>query len=197
MNEFIVVAIGASGGGLAPVRAITEALPRRCSAAVIVVMQVGPSGDLPEILNWHGRLPAIFGRDGEAIEAGRLYVAPPDRHMVLTPPGIIRLDAGPRIHNVRPAIDPLFESVARIYGPRAVGVVLSGRGEDGAASLRLIHERGGLALIQDPVEAREPEMPWAAFALDNPEVLPIERLSRRVFQFCSGMAVARSARAVQ
>jgi CheB methylesterase len=94
------------------------------------------------------------------------------------------------VHNTRPAIDPLFVSVAEIYGRRVAGVVLSGRGEDGAAGLRMIHNRGGLALIQDPVEAIEPEMPAAAFALDDPEVLPIEELSRRVFQFCSGTTVA-------
>jgi two-component system chemotaxis response regulator CheB len=81
-------------------------------------------------------------------------------------------------------------SVAEIYGRWVAGVVLSGRGEDGAAGLRMIHNRGGLALIQNPVEAIDPEMPAAAFALDDPEVLPIEELSRRVVQFCSGTTVA-------
>jgi two-component system chemotaxis response regulator CheB len=190
MTGFRVVAIGASDGGLDSVRLITEALPRNCGAAVIVVMQVGSHSDLPEILNWHGKLPAIFGREGDSIAPGRLYVAPPDRHMLVMAPGVIHLDAGPRVHNTRPAIDPLFVSVAEIYGRRVAGVVLSGRGEDGAAGLRMIHNRGGLALIQDPVEAIEPEMPAAAFALDDPEVLPIEELSRRVFQFCSGTTVA-------
>jgi two-component system, chemotaxis family, protein-glutamate methylesterase/glutaminase len=192
MSDFRVVAIGASAGGLDPVRLITEALPRNCGAAVIVVMHVGSGqSDLPEILNWHGKLPATFGREGEAIEPGRLYVAPPDRHMLVVAPGVIHLDAGPRVHNARPAIDPLFASVAGIYGRRVVGVVLSGRGEDGAAGLLMIHNRGGLALVQDPVEAAEPGMPAAAFARDDPEVLPIEQLSRRVFQFCSGTTVAR------
>ena len=187
MSEFRVVVIGASASGLDPVRLITQALPRKCGAAVIVVMQVGHNSDLPEILNWHGKLPALFGREGEAIEAGRLYVAPPDRHMVVMAPGVIHLDAGPRVHSTRPAIDPLFASVAEIYGRRVVGVVLSGRGEDGAAGLRMIHDHGGLALIQDPAEAAEPEMPAAARAQDDPEVLRIEQLSRRIFQFCSVM----------
>jgi two-component system, chemotaxis family, protein-glutamate methylesterase/glutaminase len=191
MSEFRVVVIGASAGGLDSVRLITEALPRNCGAAVIVVMQVGSrQGELPAILNWHGKVPAIFGRDGDSIEPGRLYVAPPDRHMLLVAPVVIHLDAGPRVHNTRPAIDPLFVSVAEIYGRRVAGVVLSGRGQDGAAGLRMIHNRGGLALVQDPVEATEPGMPAAAFALDDPEVLPIKQLSRRIFQFCSAMAVA-------
>jgi len=110
--------------------------------------------------------------------------------MLLVTPGLIHLDAGPRVHNTRPAIDPLFVSAAEIYGRRVVGVVLSGRGQDGAAGLQMIHDRGGLALVQDPVEATEPGMPAAAFALDDPEVLSIEQLSRRVFQFCSETTVA-------
>lgn len=144
MSEFRVVVIGASAGGLDPVRLITEALPRNCGAAVIVVMQVGSrQGELPAILNWHGKVPAILGREGDSIEPGRLYVAPPDRHMLLVTPGLIHFDAGPRVHNTRPA-----------------------------------------------AEATEPGMPAAAFALDNPEVLSIKQLSRRVFQFCSEMTVA-------
>lgn len=191
MSEFRVVVIGASAGGLNDVRLITEALPWKCGAAIIVVMQVGArQGELPAILNWHGKVPAIDGREGDPVEPGHLYVAPPDRHMLVVAPGLIHLDAGPKIHNTRPAIDPLFVSAAEIYGRRVVGVVLSGRGEDGAAGLRMIHDRGGLALVQDPLEATDPGMPQAAFALDDPEVLPIEQISRRVLQFCSTMAAA-------
>jgi hypothetical protein len=90
------------------------------------------------------------------------------------------------VYNTRPVIDPLFVSGAEIYGRRVVGVVLRGRDQDGAAGLRMIHNRDGLALVQDAVEASEPEMPAAAFALDDPEVMPIKQPSRRVFQFGNG-----------
>ena len=186
MSDFRVVAIGAAAGGLDAVRTITESLPRNCGAAVLVVMHVGASPSyLPEILNWHGKLPAEFAHDGEALEPGHLYVAPPDRHMRLVAPGVLHLDSGPKEHNTRPAVDPLFMSVARLYGPRAVGVVLAGRGEDGAAGLQRIHDCGGVALIQDPAEATPSGMPAAACTVDDPEILPIDQLARRISHYCA------------
>jgi two-component system, chemotaxis family, protein-glutamate methylesterase/glutaminase len=137
-----------------------------------------------------GRLPAAFAREGDRLETGRLYVAPPDRHMLLVAPGVVHLDAGPMVHNTRPAIDPLFMSAAATYGPRVVGVVLSGRGRDGAEGLRMIEQIGGMALAEDPARAAEGAMPAAAVASDDPEILPIDRLAKRVVQFCSGMSVA-------
>lgn len=187
MSEFPIVAIGAGSGGLDPVRTITEALPHECDAAIAVVFHTGaqPSA-LPEILSWHGRLPVVFGRSGAPLQPGCLYVAPPDHHMLVSRVGI-HLDRGTKVHNTRPAVDPLFVSAAMAFGPRVVGVVLSGLGSDGAAGLRTIRNHGGLALIQDPVEAASPQMPAAAFAQDDPEVLPIEQLAGRIVRFCAGM----------
>ena len=190
MSDFPVVAIGASVGGLDAVRLITEALPRDCGAAVLLVMHIGArQSDLPEILSWHGKLPAAFAREGDCLETGRLYVAPPDRHMVLVAPGIVHLDAGPKVHNTRPAVDPLFTSAAATYGRRVVGVVLSGRGQDGAEGLRTIRQRGGLALTEDPARAVDGAMPAAAVAADDPEILLIDRLAKRVAQFCLGKSL--------
>jgi two-component system chemotaxis response regulator CheB len=187
MEEFPVIAIGASVGGLDSVRLITEALPHNCGAAVLLVMHIGAlRSDLPFILNWHGKLPAAFAGEGDRLEAGRLYVAPPDRHMLLMPGGTVHLDAGPKVHYTRPAVDPLFRSVAATYGRRAVGVVLSGRSHDGAEGLQEIHQRGGLALAEDPAAASEPAMPAAAVAKADPEILPITLLAKRVARFCSG-----------
>ncbi len=185
MSNFPIVLIGAAEGGLKSIRQITEALPYDCGAAVATVFHTGsqPSA-VPEILSWHGKLPVVFGAEGTPLKPGHLYVAPPDRHMLLSRVGI-HLDRGSKVHDTRPAIDPLFVSAAMAFGPRVVGVVLSGLGKDGAAGLRTIHNRGGLALIQDPVEAAISEMPAAAFALDDPEVLPIEQLARRVAHFCA------------
>ena len=186
MKEFSVIVIGASTGGLTPVRTIAEALPARCKAAIAVTIHVGPYPSVvPEILNWHGKLPAAFGRDGELFNPGRIYVAPPDCHMLFQEPSIIRLDRGAKVHATRPAIDPMFASAARLYGRRVVGVVLSGNGKDGAAGLRLIHSQGGLALAQDPTEAPARHMPAAAVATNNPQLLPVAEIARRVAEFCA------------
>jgi two-component system chemotaxis response regulator CheB len=185
--DFPVLAIGASAGGLEAVRRITEALPRDCGAAVALVMHVGrlPS-KLPEILNWHGKLPAAFAEEGAVLEPGRIYVAPSDRHMLLEAPGRIHLDDGTLVHHTRPAVDPLFASAAATFGQRVVGVVLSGRGSDGAVGLRAIKDHGGLALVEDPARAAAPQMPLAAAADDAPEILPLDQLARRIARFCSG-----------
>jgi two-component system chemotaxis response regulator CheB len=147
--EFPVIA-GASAGALDAVRRITEALQRNCAAAVVVAFHIGaiPS-KLPEILSWHGKMPILFAEDGAALEPGRIYVAPPDHHVLLERPGRIRLYRGLKIHNTRPAVDPLFESAAAAFGRRVVGVVLSGRSRDGATGLKKIKDRGGLALVHD------------------------------------------------
>jgi two-component system, chemotaxis family, protein-glutamate methylesterase/glutaminase len=190
--DFPVLTIGASAGGLEAVRRITEALPRNCGAAVALVMHVGrlPS-QLPEILNWHGKLPAAFAEEGAVLEPGRIYVAPPDRHLLLQALGRIHLDDGTLVHHTRPAVDPLFASAAAAFGQRVVGVVLSGRGSDGAAGLRAIKDHGGLALVEDPARAAAPQMPLAAAADDAPEILPLDQLARRIARFCSG-GIARA-----
>lgn len=185
-SDFPIIAIGASAGALEAVRQITEALPRDCAAAIAIVFHIGPyPSHLPEILSWHGNLPVVFGEDGAVLEPGRIYVAPPDQHMLVESPGRIRIVSSLPVHHTRPAVDPLFASAAETFGSRVVGVVLSGRGKDGATGLRLrlIRNHGGLALVQDPVEAPVPQMPAAAFAEDDPEVLPIDQI-KRVAEFC-------------
>jgi two-component system, chemotaxis family, protein-glutamate methylesterase/glutaminase len=191
--EFHVIAIGASAGALDAVRRITEALPRNCAAAIVVVFHVGaiPS-QLPEILSWHGKMPVLFAEHGAALEPGRIYVAPPDHHVLLEGPGRIRLDHGSKVHNTRPAVDPLFTSAAAAFGRRVVGVVLSGRSKDGATGLKKIKDHGGLALVHDPEEASVPQMPAAAVAMASAEVLKIDRLALRVAQFCAGRGKAKS-----
>jgi two-component system chemotaxis response regulator CheB len=117
-SQFLVIAIGASAGALDAVRLITEALPRECAAAIAVVFHTGPHpSHLPKILSWHGRLPVVFGEEGAALEPGRIYVAPPDHHMLLEAPGRIRVVRSP-VHNTRPAVDPLFASAAVTFGPK-------------------------------------------------------------------------------
>ena len=177
-----IVVIGASEGGHEPLRRVIAALPVPCAAAVFVVLHIGPHGSLLPSLLDRADIPTVFAHDGAAIQAGHIYVAPPDHNMLLED-GRIRLNQGPKVSHTRPAIDPLFMSAADEYGSDVMGVVLSGDDGDGAFGLRAITERGGAALVQLP--AFKASMPDTALATDHPEALPIEEIVQRVRTFCS------------
>jgi len=181
---FSIVVVGASAGGLPPLRYLVEALPIPCAASIFVVMHIGANrSSLPALLARPG-LPADFAQDGTLIEDGRLYVAPPDQHMVLET-GLIRLNRGRKVNFTRPAADPLFESAAVAYGSRVVGIVLSGGGSDGARGLRMIEAKGGMVFIQHPGEAQFPSMPQTAIAADAPDAcLTISQIARRMATLC-------------
>lgn len=181
-----IIVIAASAGGLDPLRRIIAALPASCSAAVFIVMHIGPHrSTLPHLLTMTGKHPAVFAKDGALIEAGGIYVAPPDHHVILEA-DCIRLHQGPKVHHTRPAADPLFISAAETRGRRVMGIVLSGGDGDGAAGLRAISEHGGTALVQDPGEAAAPSMPRAAILADHPDAcLPVEGIVQRVQAFAS------------
>lgn len=118
---------------------------------------------LPEILEGAGPLPARHAEHGERLERGRIYIAPPDRHLLVRD-GAALLSRGPRVNCTRPAVDPLFRSAAEACGPRAIGVVLTGNLNDGTLGLHEIRLRGGRAVVQDPLEAESPGMPTSALA---------------------------------
>lgn len=180
-----IVVIGASSGGLGPLRRIIAELPARCTASIFVVMHIGSNQSvLPALLSRSG-LPAVFARDSASIEPGHIYVAPPDHHMLLEP-GRIRLSRGPKVHYTRPAADPLFLSAAEAYAERVVGIILSGGDGDGAPGLRMIKARGGMSLVQHPEEAEVPSMPRTAIALDHPDAcLSIAEISQLLADLCA------------
>ncbi|HKY76395.1 MAG TPA: chemotaxis protein CheB [Acidimicrobiia bacterium] len=170
-----VIVVGASAGGVEALSTLVRDLPEDLPAAVFVVLHMGPHSAtaLPKILGRRTKLPVDHPRDGEPIQPNRIYVAVPDHHMVLRD-GAIRVAPGPKENGHRPSIDTLFRSAAACYGPRVVGVILSGTRDDGTAGLRAIHDRGGVAIVQDPAEALFPGMPQAALAGDHPDhVLPV------------------------
>jgi two-component system chemotaxis response regulator CheB len=178
MKGHDIITIGASAGGVEALGALVGGLPADLPASVFVTLHV-PShraSSLPQILSKRGPLPAEHARDGQAIEPGRIFVAPPDQHLLIHE-GIVRLSRGPRENGVRPGIDPLFRTAARWYGPRVVGVVLSGTLDDGAAGLLAIKERGGIAVVQDPDDALFPWMPRAAMdVVDVDHALPASEI---------------------
>ncbi|MEU0529492.1 chemotaxis protein CheB [Amycolatopsis tolypomycina] len=165
-----LVVIGASAGGVEVLRTIVSALPPDFPAAVLVTMHLpaGTESALARILDRAGSLPARSARHGMPIEPGTVYVAPPDRHL-LTGEEVLVLTQGPTENGHRPAINATFRSAALTHGPKAVGVVLSGVLDDGAAGLRAIVDRGGVAVVQDPVDALYSGMPANALALVDTE----------------------------
>src|SRR5688572_14863018 len=115
--------------------------------------------------------------DGCRLQPGHVYVAPPDQHL-LVEPGHMRVTKGPREHNFRPAIDPLFRSAAQVYGPAAIGVILTGNLDDGTAGLWTIKKLGGVAVVQDPADALFPSMPRHALeSIDADHVVPLARIA--------------------
>jgi two-component system, chemotaxis family, protein-glutamate methylesterase/glutaminase len=174
-----IIVIGASAGGVSAVRDLVAKLPKDLPAALFLVLHLSPHGQsaLPEILTRAGPLPAFHPRDGAPIEPGRLYVAPPNRHLLLTDRQV-RLSLGPRENHTRPAIDPLFRSAAMHFGPRVIGVVLSGFLDDGAAGLAAIKSRGGITVVQDPTDALHDGMPRSAISVGTPDhVVPISEMA--------------------
>ena len=172
-----IVVIGASAGGVEALSTLVAELPRSLRAAVFVVLHVSRGRSvLPEILTRAGRLPAAHPADGDRIEYGQIYVARPDHHLTLEE-GVIRVVHGPTENGYRPAVDPLFRSAARVYGPRVVGVILTGALDDGTAGLAAVKEAGGVAVVQDPDEAFASSMPRSARAfVPVDHVLPVREI---------------------
>lgn len=142
---------------------------------------------LPDILTHTGYLPAAFAQNGDTIEAGHIYVAPPDCHMLIDTVNI-HLRRGPKVHFTRPAADPLFISAAEAWRDHVMGIVLSGGDSDGTAGLRAIGKHGGKAYVQDPSEAEIPDMPRSAIIRDHPDACySVEELARQVIGFCRSL----------
>jgi two-component system chemotaxis response regulator CheB len=158
-----LIVVGASAGGVEALSTLVAGLPADLAATVCIVLHIPPTATslLPMILGRAGPLPVSAAQDGAPLRQGQVYVAPPDHHLLIES-GYLRVVRGPRENRSRPAIDPMFRTAARSYGPRVIGVVLTGALDDGTVGLRAIKERGGIAIVQDPADAYFPDMPRSA-----------------------------------
>ncbi|MFC4426567.1 chemotaxis protein CheB [Deinococcus navajonensis] len=164
MNTAVpVVVVGASAGGVTALSALCAGLPAHFPAAVLVVLHIAADAPslLPNILGRAGPLPAHHPVSGEPLRPGHIYVAPPDYHLLVEPGGVT-LTRGPKENRSRPSVDALFRSAAYTYGPRVIGVILSGMLDDGVSGLYTIKRRGGQAVVQRPEEAEYDSMPATA-----------------------------------
>jgi two-component system chemotaxis response regulator CheB len=165
-NNWSPIVIGASAGGVEALLDLVSALPGDLDAPVFVCLHIsaGARGALPQILTRLNRLPASYPANGQRIQPGKIYISPPDHHMMIRGE-FIELTRGPKENGARPAIDPLFRSAAIHYSSRVIGVILSGALDDGSYGLQSIQASGGKVLVQDPTTALFSDMPEAALRL--------------------------------
>lgn len=177
-----LIAIGGSAGSLKPLKTLLGALPEDLPACVLICIHrhIRSNSFLTDALRGSGPLPVDQATDRVELSPGRIFVAPPDVHMVVAGT-CLRLSRGPRENSSRPAIDVLFRSVAASAGPNAIGVVLSGMLSDGAAGARALERCGAPVLVQHPDEAEFPEMPSAAMRAATASVsLPVKEIVDRL-----------------
>lgn len=182
-----IIVIGTSAGGIEACRTILGNLPSDFAASVFIVQHTGADspGVLDLILRRASNLPTVTPHDGEQIRPGHIYVARPDYHMLIEPSRIC-LSRGPKENRFRPAVDPLFRSAAQVYGPRVVGVVLTGGLDDGSAGLWAIKQLSGTAVVQNPDDALDRSMPASALRyVDVDYIQPLSKIGPLLVQLAA------------
>lgn len=176
--QFDVIAIGASAGGIEALHAVAAALPASFPVPVLVVQHMDPRHKslLAGLLGRRCRLKVKQASNDEEMQGGTIYIAQPDMHLIVRAGRLVLTDTK-QVHFSRPSIDLLFQSVADLYGDRAIGVILSGSGVDGADGTRAIKAKGGTTIVQDPASAAHAGMPHAARATNCVDfTLPLEEI---------------------
>ena len=185
-GKFEAVVVGASAGGIEALSKLLDGIPSGYPLPLIVVQHAHPSqdGTMFEHFNKRCRLAVQEAGDKEAVMEGHVYFAPPDYHLLVERDRTFSLSIDGKVNYSRPSIDVLFESAARVWLGRLVGIILTGANNDGAAGMRLIKEQGGLTIAQDPATAERSEMPQAAIdtgAVDR--VLTLEDIGSLLQEF--------------
>lgn len=185
METLKVVVIGGSAGGVELSLRLARDLPKDLDAAVFIVIHLSPSAPsaFAELLNRRSALPVAWAQHGEPIQPGRIYLCPPDLHLLLEERHMC-LGRGPRENGHRPAVDPLFRTAAHAHGPRVVGVIISGNLDDGSIGLREIRAMGGKAIVQNPDDAIYNGMPLNAIEEAGADaIVPAADLAATIAEF--------------
>ena len=177
--QFDIVAIAASAGGIKALAQLLPELPADFAAAIVIVLHLDPNTAslLPQVLTPMTSLPVRDANPGESLQAGTIYTAPPDHHLLIGADRTLRLTHTAKVNYSRPAADCTLVSVAERFGDRAIAVVLTGYGRDGAAGIQAIKQHGGRVIVQDPATANVASMPQAAIDTHQVDwVLPLETI---------------------
>jgi two-component system chemotaxis response regulator CheB len=191
-TAFDIVVVASSVGGIHALTSVLSALPAGFPAPIAIAQHLSPAseGVLPRVLGRRVALPVAHAEAGQALEAGRVYLAPPDLHFLVTRQRTALLTRGPKVKFCRPAADPLFVSAASVYGARTLGIVLTGANTDGAAGVQAIKWSGGMVLAQDEQSCVAFGMPRAAVATGCVDmVLPLNAIGPAIV----ALAMARGA----
>jgi len=186
-----IIVIGASAGGVEALMSIFARLPKDLPAAVAVVLHRHPlyNVHLAKVLGRRAALPLVEVLEEGPLAPGTIYIAPSDAHLLLTKDGM-KIDRGAKEHFTRPAVDPLFRSAAEAYGPRVMGVLLTGGGDDGVRGLINIKAAAGISIIQNPDEAKASSMPMNALLYDHVDlVLSLQDIPAAVAALAQGESI--------
>jgi two-component system chemotaxis response regulator CheB len=182
-----VIAVGTSWGGLSALSRLLQELPAEVEQPIVIAQHrsaESPDGGLGHLLKGHTTRAVRDAEDKDTLEPLHVYLAPPDYHL-LVERGTLALSTDDLVQFARPSIDVLLESTADAYGERAIGIILTGANDDGAAGLARIKERGGVAIVQDPETSERRRMPDAALAaVDADAVLTIEEMGPFLYGLC-------------
>lgn len=179
-GPYAIVAIAASAGGVTALSRVLGALPAGFPVPVLIVQHLDPRHRtvLAEVLGRRAKLPVRLANEGDRVEPGDVFIAPPDRHLLVSGGGRLTLSGSEAVNFVRPSADLLLQSVAASYGPRAIACVLTGTGSDGAVGASAVKSRGGTVIAEDPELAEFTGMPAAVVAAGAAEyVLPLDEIA--------------------
>lgn len=177
--------IGTSFGGLEALKAIIPQFPKNLPLAVIVVLHIGENQNDSFIryLNEISLLHVKEAEDKEQIEAGTVYFAPPNYHLLIENDASFSLSTDPKVNHSRPSIDVLFETAAWCYKNKLIGTILSGLNQDGAYGLLQINDLGGICIVENPENAIARIMPSAAYKIAKPQfITPLHQIAKKIIE---------------
>ncbi len=186
---FDIVAIAASAGGLTALIKVLSTLPKEFTAAIAIVQHLGPQyrSFMAEILSRRTNISVKQAEEGDCLTPGKAYIAPPNHHLLVNSDGTLSLSQSKLVHFLRPSADLLFESVAAAYKNRAIAIVLTGTGSDGAMGVEAIKKMGGTIIVQDIETAEFSGMPSAAIQTGNIDfILPLDEISSALVTLVMG-----------